>query len=1185
MKFSKLSLLAFCLSILVIDVLAQNQLMVPPGQTGDLNFKPQSVLPPPVEAAALNKGGDVQVNLAIGSPGVTVPVADVRSRAIQFPVTLNYASNGVQVNELAGNTGLGWSLNCGGNITRTTLGLPDELRPVSGPDNFTVTSADINPLKRTSLGYLTYPYDRESDIFNFSVSGFISGKFILDQNRQPQMLDGRNYKISLLSTTIRDGFKIIDEQGMVFLFTVMDTSYYDRGECGDGGERNRPVYNTWHLSRIIKPYQDTVYFNYINNHYSYLADVNENESICVTSGIGGCGDADPTGACPLWVSQYTACQNKQTVDGNVLSQIVFTNGSLNFEYTDGRVDMEGGKAMKSITLKNLQDTLKYVRLITDYGQRRGTGFDILDTTLRYRLFLRSVQVGGSKSFENEHRYEFSYLNEDNLPGRMSTKQDMYGLPNGDGNTGKYFLTNVEEDPYVQEMYPGLNYYSQVPLSQRRYTDRSIKPEFMNAGLLNKIVYPTGGSDSIVYTPNVRVTPKEKRNFYLKDMNVCSDAPPVGGFSDTLLFTVASRPGSVDVQLDLRAEPRGTIWYVHDNVRARIIRVSDNYQVTTMTTNIDLGDKQSILSLGGGDYYLITTTMTKNVCAESYLNYEGVPDTLIVDDPIGGVSVASIISHDPVAGVRQVKNYSYKYRDSSQYSTFRINENDFNNVNSYVYSRMVKMFMNCDRAPDCAGLAFCSYLVHGGSQILPQSVMGSSGFYHASVIETVTGADSIDRSTEHVYDFKTLIVGRVDHGSYIPGTPFGILPDFLMGERKTSNYSYNRLSGQETTFNTTVRTYNMIEKLLAENFNVTQVYTSPCVGSGPIATEAESEAFNVTTYPVYYQEVQLASQTDSVFSPTGSLVQSVTHQYTGNPYNLPRKTISINSIGKQESSETKYIFDEPANPMYTPMLTQNKLSVISASTFTDTALTKRVLVTYKSLPNSIISDYKVDEQYPNRNIGNLSEKTKFDAFGNVLEANVKTQFYSYIWGYGQSQVIAAVDNAAYDDIAYSSFEGNNDGSWVIPSTTRSTLSSITGKTAFSLDLAGSTGIVKAGLTAAKTYIVTYWTKNPVAYTIAGSVETRKGTVVSGWTCFEHRVRNVTQVKINGTGLIDELRLYPDGASMKTFTYIPLVGVSSQCDATGNILNYEYDRLGRLMVVRNAYGEILKQIDYRYQSPAN
>ncbi len=58
---------------------------------------------------------------------------------------------------------------------------------------------------------------------------------------------------------------------------------------------------------------------------------------------------------------------------------------------------------------------------------------------------------------------------------------------------------------------------------------------------------------------------------------------------------------------------------------------------------------------------------------------------------------------------------------------------------------------------------------------------------------------------------------------------------------------------------------MIERRLAENFNVTQVYTSPCGGSGTIVTEAESEAFNVTTYPIYYQEVQLLNQIDTVFA--------------------------------------------------------------------------------------------------------------------------------------------------------------------------------------------------------------------------------------------------------------------------------------------------------------------------------
>ncbi len=207
------------------------------------------------------------------------------------------------------------------------------------------------------------------------------------------------------------------------------------------------------------------------------------------------------------------------------------------------------------------------RLITDCEkqERRGTGFVTTDTTLRYRLFLRSVQVGGSKSSENDHRYRFTYLNENRLPGRLSAKEDR------------------------------ILFY--LPLANRRKVWR--------CGLIS-------------------------------------------------------------------GRTKDIVWYVHDNVRARIVRVADNYQAGILATNIDVGYKELTMNLGGGDYYLITTTMTKNVCAESFLTYEGVPDTLTVDDPIGGVSVASIISHDPVSGIRQVKKYSYKYRGSSQFSTFRIN---------------------------------------------------------------------------------------------------------------------------------------------------------------------------------------------------------------------------------------------------------------------------------------------------------------------------------------------------------------------------------------------------------------------------------------------------------------------------------------------------------------------------------
>ncbi|MRG44836.1 hypothetical protein GFS24_06905 [Chitinophaga sp. SYP-B3965] len=132
----------------------QQLMMTPPVDDQELNFNSKSILPAPSEAAAINKGGDVSVNLSVGAPTVMIPIANVASRFISFPVSLNYSSNGIRVNELASNTGLGWSLNCGGAVTRTTLGLPDEERSQynNGVNNF--NKPYLDPTERATITYL-----------------------------------------------------------------------------------------------------------------------------------------------------------------------------------------------------------------------------------------------------------------------------------------------------------------------------------------------------------------------------------------------------------------------------------------------------------------------------------------------------------------------------------------------------------------------------------------------------------------------------------------------------------------------------------------------------------------------------------------------------------------------------------------------------------------------------------------------------------------------------------------------------------------------------------------------------------------------------------------------------------------------------------------------------------------------
>jgi hypothetical protein len=132
---------------------------------------------------------------------------------------------------------------------------------------------------------------------------------------------------------------------------------------------------------------------------------------------------------------------------------------------------------------------------------------------------------------------------------------------------------------------------------------------------------------------------------------------------------------------------------------------------------------------------------------------------------------------------------------------------------------------------------------------------------------------------------------------------------------------------------------------------------------------------------------------------------------------------------------------------------------------------------------------------------------------------------------------------------------------------------------------SGAITKSGLYAPTTYIVSYWTNTATAYNIIGTEgSARKGRSQNGWTYFEHRVKGQGSISISGLGLIDELRMYPEKAQMTTMTYEPLIGVSSICDINSKILYYEYDELGRLILIRDQDRNIVKKVCYNYWQQA-
>lgn len=70
-------------------------------------------------------------------------------------------------------------------------------------------------------------------------------------------------------------------------------------------------------------------------------------------------------------------------------------------------------------------------------------------------------------------------------------------------------------------------------------------------------------------------------------------------------------------------------------------------------------------------------------------------------------------------------------------------------------------------------------------------------------------------------------------------------------------------------------------------------------------------------------------------------------------------------------------------------------------------------------------------------------------------------------------------------------------------------------------------------------------------------------------------------------LDKIRtgLKGTNALVSTYTYKPLVGVTSETDPSGKIMYYEYDNVGRLLLVKDQNGKILKHYSYQYQQPVN
>jgi hypothetical protein len=224
-------------------------------------------------------------------------------------------------------------------------------------------------------------------------------------------------------------------------------------------------------------------------------------------------------------------------------------------------------------------------------------------------------------------------------------------------------------------------------------------------------------------------------------------------------------------------------------------------------------------------------------------------------------------------------------------------------------------------------------------------------------------------------------------------------------------------------------------------------------------------------------------------------------------------------------------------------------------------------------NSVVSGNTI--QYDNRYIDETFYNFNKGNPVQVLARDGVTT--SYIWDYLNTKPIAKVTNSIIGLSAYTSFEAEGKGGWTYSGTPNSDVTAITGSKDYNLT---NGNISASGLDITQSYIVSYWSKS-----VSATVNATTGTLLitkNGWNYYEHLIsQSSSTITVSGSVVIDELRLYPSTAQMTTYTYSPLVGMTTSCDINNRISYYQYDSMGRLNVVKDQDGNILKTIQYHYQ----
>ncbi|WP_411032371.1 RHS repeat domain-containing protein [Spongiimicrobium sp. 3-5] len=489
---------------------------------GQIDFK--QVVPPNPNVASLFKSVITPINEYSGLPNVSIPLYTISEGNISLPISLSYATGGIQVSEESGIVGLGWALNAGGAITRSVNGV-DDFNPSWGYLSNTQPVPDLGlfnpgvPLFTTADNLCRFPvngtptlfltptgaeldWDYQPDMYHFNFNGY-SGSFVMRKDRSVVLLNKQGIDIQIKGSGTNNLFNIefivTVEDGTVYQFSERASTQFPNG--------NLPSYtSTWYLTKVTDTAGNFVELQYTD--YGFMEPLPSfTQSWQIPTDLRN--SSNPSRV-------YINTRGPRTeVEDIYLSEIRFGHSAdlsnydkvvLNYSANGIRKDVKT-RYLESIIVTNRNDQVvkNHNFNYSYFGRDYGVTFDYNDISigngdfgqeiaalspqyphLNFRLRLDSVVEDNTKT------HSFDYFEPGNIadtPNKTTFGQDYWGFFNNEPNYGS-FIPEIRDE-----------YGSPVNFDQFNKAKRFPNEKFAKYFSLKKITYPTKGSTEFDFELN------------------------------------------------------------------------------------------------------------------------------------------------------------------------------------------------------------------------------------------------------------------------------------------------------------------------------------------------------------------------------------------------------------------------------------------------------------------------------------------------------------------------------------------------------------------------------------------------------------------------------------------------------------------------------------------------------------